>query len=119
MACGKHPTLDPDGKPLEKGSVFFPMKGKPLHQGFKGVVWSIIGDHEYFSNTLGLPHWSSHYPCWECDAENFTPCTFEKGYKEICLEKQLHGQGRSPPHIVLQGPIWTFDGGDHALPVLL
>ena len=88
LACGKHPTLDPDGVPLEKGSVFFPMKGKPLHQGFKGVVWSIIGDHEYFSNTLGLPHWSSHHPCWECDAENFTPCTFGKGYKEICLEKQ-------------------------------
>ena len=52
------------------------------------MVWSIIGDHEYFSNTLGLPHLSSHYPCWECDAENFTPCTFGKGYKEICLEKQ-------------------------------
>ena len=42
----------------------------------------------FFSNTLGLPHWASHYPCWECDAENFTPCTFGKGYKEICLEKQ-------------------------------
>ena len=32
--------------------------------------------------------WASHWPCWECDAENFTPCTFGKGYKEICLEKQ-------------------------------
>ena len=88
LACGRHPTKDPDGKPLEKGAVFFSMKGQPPHQGFKGVVWSIIGDHEYFSNTLGLPHWSSHYPRWERDAENFTPCTFGKGYKEICLEKQ-------------------------------
>ena len=53
-----------------KGLCFFSMKGQPLHQGFKGVVLSIIGDHEYFSNTLGLPYWSSHYPCWERDAEN-------------------------------------------------
>ena len=57
-------------------------------KGLKGVIWSITGDHEFLSNTLGLPHWASHHPCWECDAENFTPCTFGKGYKEICLEKQ-------------------------------
>ena len=89
LACGRHPTVDPDGKPLGKGSVFFSMKGQLLHpEGLKGVLWSVIGDHEFFSNTLGLPHWASHFPCWECDAENFTPCTFGKGYKEICLEKQ-------------------------------
>ena len=37
--------------------MFFNFKGQPLHQDFKEVVWSIIGDHEYFSSTLGLPHW--------------------------------------------------------------
>ena len=89
LADGRHPSKGPDGKPLEKGSVFYHLKGQLLHpKGLKGVIWSIIGDHEFFSNTLGLPHWASHYPCWECDAENFTPCTFGKGYKEICLEKQ-------------------------------
>ena len=89
LADGRHPSKGPDGNPLEKGSVFYHLKGQLLHpKGLKGVIWSIIGDHEFFSNTLGLPHWASHYPCWECDAENFTPCTFGKGYKEICLEKQ-------------------------------
>ena len=48
----------------------------------------MIGDHEFFSNTLGLPHWSSKAPCWECDIQNCVPCIFGKGYKEICLEKQ-------------------------------
>ena len=42
----------------------------------------------FFSNTLGLPHWGSKAPCWECDAQNCVPCTFGKGYKEIYLEKQ-------------------------------
>ena len=89
LAKGKHPTLDPDGKPLEKGSAFYPSRGKLLHpKGLKAMIWSVIGDHEYFANTLGLPHWASSWPCWECDAQNFTPCTFGKGYKEICLEKQ-------------------------------
>ena len=89
LACGRRLTVDPDGKPLKKGSVFFSMKGQLLYsQGLKGVLWSVIGGHEFFSNTLGLPHWASHFPCWECDAENFTPCAFGKRYKEICLEKQ-------------------------------
>ena len=47
----------------------------------------IIGDHEFFSNVLFLPHWSSHHPCWECDAENFEGANPWKRYKEISLEK--------------------------------
>ena len=89
LASGKHPGKDADNKPLEKGSVFFPKAGLPLHpKGYRGVLWSVIGDHDFFANSLALPHWSSKHPCWECDAQNFTPCTFGKGYKEICLEKQ-------------------------------
>ena len=89
LAAGTHPTTDPDGKPLEKGSTFFKFKGKPLHPNhYKATLWSIIGGHEFFSNTLKLPHWSSHFPCWECDTENFPGAAFGKGYKEICLEKQ-------------------------------
>ena len=77
LADGRHPSKGPGGKPLEKGSVFYPLKGQLLHpKGLKRAIWSIIGDHEFFSNTLGLPHWA------------FTPCTFGKGYKEICSEKQ-------------------------------
>ena len=73
LASGRHPTTCPNGKPLEKGSAFYPYRGQLLHpKGFKGVLWSVIGDHEFFANTLGLPHWASHWPCWECDAENFT-----------------------------------------------
>ena len=47
----------------------------------------MLGDHEFFSNVLKLPHWSSHYPCWECDAQNFEGCEPTKHFKEIDLEK--------------------------------
>ena len=51
LAAGTHthPTADPDGKPLEKGSIFFKFKGKALHPNhYKATLWSIIGDHEFF-----------------------------------------------------------------------
>ena len=89
LASGHHPRLGPDNEPLEKGSMLSSLAGQPLHpKKMRGVLWSIIGDHEFFSNTLGLPHWNSKFPCWECDCENFTPGTFGKGCNTICLEKQ-------------------------------
>ena len=73
---GKHPEVDPDGLPFRPGSQFDLAKGKPLTStSMKGVIWSIQGDHEFFSNKLKLPHWRNHMPCWECDcvASNDNP----------------------------------------------
>jgi hypothetical protein len=68
LLYGKHPQLDPFGKPLEKGSPFYLARGQPLTcTGLRGVIWSIQGDHEFFANVLGLPHWRNAMPCWECD----------------------------------------------------
>ena len=61
---GMHPSKDCWGEPLEKGSPFYPMRGKPLVPGgFCAAIWCIIGDQEYFSNVLKLPHWASKRPC--------------------------------------------------------
>ena len=88
LGKGLHPTVDPDGKPLEKGSIFYKLQGTSLHpQGYRACLWAVLGDHEFFSNVLKLPHWSSHYPCWECDAQNFEGCEPTKYLKEIDLEK--------------------------------
>ena len=65
-----HPSLDPDGAPLAKESPFFAKMGQPLAMGWKGVLWALQGDHEYFSHVLKLPHWRNHRPCWECNATN-------------------------------------------------
>jgi len=68
---GRHPEVDPDNNPLEKGSPFYLAKGQPLTgTGFRGAIWSIQGDHDFFSNVLGLPHWKNLRPCWECDCRN-------------------------------------------------
>ena len=89
LAAGHHPGQDPWGKPLEKGSPFWELQGQPLHpHGYKGIIWCIIGDNEFGSNTLQLPHWNSHWPCWLCDCQNFPDSTASKSVKEICLEKQ-------------------------------
>ena len=82
---GKHPVLDPDGNPLQKDSIFFKMRGKDLVAGgYKGVLWSIQGDHDMFSNVLKLPHWKNHRPCWECDcSQSLDHIPVEKHYKML------------------------------------
>ena len=95
---GYHPTHDPEGKPLKKDSPFFLEKGKPLAHGLCGVLWVVQGDHEFFSNSLKLPHWASKSPCWECSAKkdakpaNMCYKTLEKGkqaWKRISNEEAL------------------------------
>ena len=58
----------------------------------------VQGDHEFFSNSLKLPHWASKSPCWECpakkDAKPANMCykTLEKGkqaWKRISNEEAL------------------------------
>ena len=68
---GKHPEKDNVGNSLEKDSEHFLAKGLPLTPfGHRCVVWSLQGDHEFFSNVVGLPHWRNRFPCWECDGSN-------------------------------------------------
>ena len=80
LAKGQHPTHDADGNPLKKGSPFWAKKGKPLASGLKAIVWCIEGDHEFFSNSLGLPHWRNASPCWNCDC---TQAAGEKPYNKL------------------------------------
>ena len=53
LAGGRRPAMDPDNKPLEKGSVFHKLAGQPLHlKRYKAVLWSVIGDDEFFFASL-------------------------------------------------------------------
>ena len=87
LVKGDHPTHDPDGKPLKKGSLFYDLKGKPLATGYKAVIWSIQGDQEFFSNHLLLPHWTKKNPCHECDCNSDESCP-SKYFKTIEMERQ-------------------------------
>ena len=90
---------DPDGHPLEKGSPFFAQAGKPLIGGYFAHLWCVMGDHEFYSNTLKLPHWAAHRPCWECNAQNWAGCEASLNYREICLEKQKFIVGTHAEHL--------------------
>ena len=47
-----------------------PLAGTQLVPGdYRLVVWSLLGDHEYFSNVLGLAHWRNASLCWCCNAQ--------------------------------------------------
>ena len=88
LAKGYHPTADPWGEPLKKG-VMEDMQGQPPHpKHYRCFVWSILGDQEFFSNTLDLPHWASHFPCHQCDCQNFDDADDGKHVKEIRVDHQ-------------------------------
>lgn len=85
LTKGMHPDLDPWGKPLTKG-LLAELAGQPLTKGHhRGVLWSIQGDQEFYSNVLQMGHWNSQYPCHECDAQKpvykKTPCPAGKSVK--------------------------------------
>jgi hypothetical protein len=83
LLSGLHPDCDPDNRPLKKESVFYKYKGQQLAPGgYHGVLWSIQGDHEMFSNVLKLPHWRNFNPCWECDCTQSTGPA-DKHYNKI------------------------------------
>ena len=90
---GFHPAVGPDQEPLPKGSIFEQLAGQPLtSDNYRGVVWSIQGDHEAYSNIWGLPHWQNRFPCWECDCQQpltkGEPCPPGKSFKVLKEEDQ-------------------------------
>ena len=92
---GFHPSTGPDGEALPKGSVFAALKGQPLSPGnFRCTIWSIQGDHEFYSNVLGMAHWNSRHPCWECDCQQpstkKTKCPKGKSFKLLNEENQRY-----------------------------
>ncbi len=66
---GEHPTRDSEGRAWADGSVEKELAGQPLAGGWRGVVWIIRGDLEWFANSLGLEHFSSLNPCFLCRAD--------------------------------------------------
>lgn len=81
LFSGVHPTTDADGNRLPPNSDMGKLAGQPLNRnGYRLVCWALQGDHEYFANTLKLPHWSSDAPCWDCNTVTSDPT---KTWKEL------------------------------------
>ena len=63
---GKWPTADWHGNTYPVDSVEGQKAGKHLADGYYATLWSVIGDLDYLSKTLGLPRSTSHNPCCLC-----------------------------------------------------
>ena len=84
---GRWPTHDSSNKPLKKGDAGYELRGKPLANGFKGVIWCVMGDAEFYANSLHLAHWASKEPCFECDCKS-SPDNLSKWVKNIDVPTQ-------------------------------
>ena len=62
---GKHPHTNWKGEALP--SKLQRLAGKPIADGYRFWVFNYLGDLDYYSNTLGFPHWGRHDFCWLCD----------------------------------------------------
>jgi len=85
---GKHPHTDWNGAAFAPGHPLAELAGKNIFgQGFRCLVWTLLGDLEYFANTLGYPHWQNHEFCWLCNASkidasrNWLDFTLEPGWQ--------------------------------------
>ncbi|CAE7343817.1 unnamed protein product [Symbiodinium sp. CCMP2592] len=66
---GYWPTRDHEGRRFPEGTVQAERAGSALANGFYGVVWSLIGDLDYFTQILQLPNYNNaSMPCPLCKA---------------------------------------------------
>lgn len=104
-------TTGVDGQPFPRDHPLAEFAGKTIcPQGFRFVYWCIEGDHEFFANTLHLPHWRNDKMCWDCDCDVKNPL---KTWKELRVAKQ--GWRRYSLQDVLRHPssehiIFSFPG---------
>ena len=69
LFSGEFSAVDFDGTPDPKAH-------QKIHpKGYRFIAWTIEGDHEFFSNTLKLPHWQSHCLCWNCNTNGTDDAT--------------------------------------------
>ena len=116
---GKHPHRDPFGKPFPKGSLMEKCAGQPLNsKGFKLCIWVLEGDHDYFSNMLDLPHWSTDKCCWTCNTQTKCPLLSWKhlkhapdGWQEYTVAQAVAIQPKHP-FFTLQGVTQLTVGHD-------
>ncbi len=61
---GTHPHQDASGNVYPAGSPEHALAGKPIAGGWRGAVWIVRGDLEFFGNSLKLEHFASLSPCF-------------------------------------------------------
>ena len=98
-ACweGLHPLRDWSGREFDDGSEMQALAGSSLTpQQHRFLVWQLLGDMEYYCNTLGMPHWNCDNFCWQCNCSKIDPSRWafdfadEPGWEMHDEETLLH-----------------------------
>ena len=98
-ACweGLHPLRDWNGREFDDGSEMQALAGSSLTpQQHRFLVWQLLGDMEYYCNTLGMPHWNCDNFCWQCNCSKIDPSRWafdfadEPGWEMHDEETLLH-----------------------------
>ena len=67
LQTGLWPAENHLGEKYSTTSELGKLAGQPLAGGYKGVLWSLVGDMEYFNQKLHLPHYALlSGPCCLC-----------------------------------------------------
>ena len=112
---GDHPSRDHNGDRFPPGSYRARMAGKPLFQPvphgpkYRACLWSIVGDYEWFSLDLNLPHWMSKQMCGWCNARRdddakLWSCFKHKGWKSKSINDYEANPVFTQPHILYTFP---------------
>ena len=64
------------GEPYDPGSAEGKRAGTPLANGYRGVLWAILGDLDYLAGKLGLPRYNAKKPCSWCQCTNTGELSF-------------------------------------------
>ena len=78
---GRWPESNHLGQKYDPSSTERKLAGTFLANGYCGILWSLVGDLEYFNKVLQLPHYSNKtHPCALCrcsggsDATSWKDC---------------------------------------------
>ena len=69
LLSGKWPERDSKNNVFAAGTIDKEMAGKDLAKGWRGVLWLLRGDLDYYSKSLLLPNVGSNAPCCYCPAD--------------------------------------------------
>lgn len=67
---GKYPCSDHRGQAWPAGSMRGKLANTPLHpDGYRGVLWGVCGDLDFYSKDMGLPHPGAAKFCFRCHCD--------------------------------------------------
>ena len=69
LLVGAHPPADPWGSAWPLGSEAYRLRGRSFNTPFRAVMWGFLGDWDWFSLFMGLPHFNANSFCWLCDVD--------------------------------------------------